>query len=424
MYNTSQPTVRGWLKHYNIPRKDHATASKEANNRNQLAQKPSREVLQRELNLYSIDALEKMYGVGQTTLYKWIVDYALLIPAHNDKVRISKERALYDRVDIEKMLCSYTNAQNISTTADEHQISYSLCRKLLHRHGVRVTTSKITKRHREIVSFCEEYDLKYTLNDRSVISPLEVDMIIEDTLAIEFNGLYWHCELFKDRNYHKNKTQTLVSLGYRTLQVFEHYDLDIIKSMILHRLGRSARIYARKLKVVSVESSLQRNFEDANHLMGYRPSTLCYGLVNESGQLLQTMSFMKSRYNTKYQWEIIRACTARNTNIVGGVSKLFAAFVRTHNPLTVISYADRTYGEGDVYKLLGMTLTHTTQPNYYYFKPSDATKVFSRIKFQKHKLAKHLANFDANLSEVENMYNHGWLRYWDCGNNVYCLDLK
>ena len=35
----------------------------------------------------------------------------------------------------------------------------------------------------------------------------EIDIYIPElNIGIEFNGLYWHCELFKNENYHLEKT--------------------------------------------------------------------------------------------------------------------------------------------------------------------------------------------------------------------------
>jgi uncharacterized protein (DUF1786 family) len=44
------------------------------------------------------------------------------------------------------------------------------------------------------------------------------------------------------------------------------------------------------------------------------------------------------------------------------------------------------------------------------------TGVLEQIEEQLHKL---LENFDNSLSESQNMFNHGYRRIWDCGNNVY-----
>jgi hypothetical protein len=35
---------------------------------------------------------------------------------------------------------------------------------------------------------------------------LEIDILPELKLGFEFNGLYWHSNKFKEKNYHLNKT--------------------------------------------------------------------------------------------------------------------------------------------------------------------------------------------------------------------------
>jgi len=62
---------------------------------------------------------------------------------------------------------------------------------------------------------------------------------------------------------------------------------------------------------------------------------------------------------------------------------------------------------------------HVTEPNYFYFKQDDITKLWSRVSFQKHKLKKKLELFDDSLSETQNMYNNGYRKIYDCGN--YCF---
>jgi len=46
-------------------------------------------------------------------------------------------------------------------------------------------------------------------------------------------------------------------------------------------------------------------------------------------------------------------------------------------------------------------------------------KVWSRNKFQKHKLEKQLDSFDPVKTEWENMKDNGYDRFWDCGNKVW-----
>jgi len=46
----------------------------------------------------------------------------------------------------------------------------------------------------------------------------------------------------------------------------------------------------------------------------------------------------------------------------------------------------------------------------------------NRIKYQKHKLKNILENFDKELTEIENMKNHGFDRIFDAGNKKFILE--
>ena len=100
---------------------------------------------------------------------------------------------------------------------------------------------------------------------------------------------------------------------------------------------------------------------------------------------------------------------------MGGASKLFKHFISNHKG-TIISYANRRFSKGDVYEQLGFEFKGETKPNYYYVK---GDQTYSRLKFQKHKLAKMLENYDPNLTEYENMLNNGYDKIYDCGNLIY-----
>lgn len=87
-------------------------------------------------------------------------------------------------------------------------------------------------------------------------------------------------------------------------------------------------------------------------------------------------------------------------------------------PNSILSYADRRYSNGNVYKKLGFELIGATKPNYFYVKNKN---LFSRQKFQKHKLEKKLKDFNWGLSESQNMFNNGYRRLWDAGHWKFVL---
>jgi hypothetical protein len=57
-------------------------------------------------------------------------------------------------------------------------------------------------------------------------------------------------------------------------------------------------------------------------------------------------------------------------------------------------------------------------PNYFYIAKNQV-RLESRNKYQKHKLVALLEDYDANLTESQNMFNNSYRRLWDCGNVVF-----
>ena len=271
---------------------------------------------------------------------------------------------------------------------------------------------------REIAEYIEQY---YSIerNNRNIIGK-ELDILIPDlSLAIECNGLYWHSELNgKDRHYHLDKTTSCQEKNIHLIHVWEDQwrdKQDIVLSRINSLLGINDKIPARKCEISETNSG---KFIDENHLQGNCPNTIKYGL-EYNGQLIAMMTFGKPRFNKKHEWELLRYCTKKNTNIIGGSSKLFKHFINQTKPNSVISYANREWSNGNMYKTLGFNFINYTKPNYWYI--TNNTR-YSRIKFQKHKLEKLLEFYNPNLTEWENMVMNEYDRIWDCGNSVWVLD--
>jgi hypothetical protein len=76
--------------------------------------------------------------------------------------------------------------------------------------------------------------------DRTILSGQELDVYLPDlNLAFEFNGLYWHSDINKENNYHKNKTDLCEQHNVRLIHIFEdewNNKTDIVKSFILSLL--------------------------------------------------------------------------------------------------------------------------------------------------------------------------------------------
>ena len=287
-------------------------------------------------------------------------------------------------------------------------------------------------------------DTNIITSDRKILNNKELDIYLPDyNIAIEYNGLIFHStgkskynmlNNYQDEHikkvYHVNKTDICESKNIQLFHIYENEfkeNEDIWKSVIKHSLNKidkNNRIYARKCQVKLINKETSNSFLIDNHLQGKCISSVRLGLYYND-ELYSVMTFGKSRYSKKYEYELIRFCTKLNHTVIGGASKLLKYFERNYNPQSLISYANRRWSQGKLYDTLGFEYTHTTQPNYQYLKYDEfPIKLYSRQQFQKHKLKDKLEIFDENLTETENMYNNNYRKIYDCGNKVYIKQYK
>ena len=250
-------------------------------------------------------------------------------------------------------------------------------------------------------------------NTKRIIPPFELDAYIPSrSLAVEFNGTYWHSSAFKNRNYHLEKTKACAERGIRLIHVFEwEWDRsrDIVQDILAGALGCYGRtVYARSCDVREVPADEYEAFLSAYHLQGAVKSSLRLGL-HLDGELLMCCGWGRSRFNSK-ETELHRMCAKAGTRVVGGFSKLIA-----HSGLDrFVSYVDIAHFTGQGYEAAGFRQIGTTPPGYRWIRNGS---VLSRQQAQKSRLPRLLGeNFDPDLTEVQNMENCGWCREFDCGN--------
>ena len=281
----------------------------------------------------------------------------------------------------------------------------------------RKSMSGVSDEEVSLANWLSQYT-KVEQSNRTLIAPYEIDIFLpEHSLAIEYNGVYWHSSKYVDKNYHLNKTQMLMEKNIKLIHVFsDDYanKCNIVKSRLLSSLNLSKRIYARNTNIKEITTTEAKQFLDNNHLSGYVNSKIKIGLYDNS-QLVAVMTFGKPRFNNNYEWELLRFASRLNTTVVGGAGRLFSYFVKTQNPNSVVSYADLTWGVGNLYNSLGFDFSHLSPPNYSYLIKDRK----SRHQYQKHKLKTTLNIFDESKTEEENMKLNGYYRIYDCGNAVW-----
>ena len=275
----------------------------------------------------------------------------------------------------------------------------------------------------------------------------ELDLYIPDfNFAIEYHGIMFHSfgeskySMFnnmhkhsKHRYDHKYKADWCANNGINLLQIFENEWLDPIKqdiwkSIIHLKLGLiDNTIYARKCKIKEIEHKTARKFLNENHLQGHSSHSSVHLGLYHNEELVSVMTFGKPRYQSNCDYELIRFASKKYTIITGGASKLLKYFIRKYNPKSIISYANRRWSNGNLYRKLGFSFIHTTQPEQYFVDQS-GSKIYSNSYFKIHKIEEYfksgkynISYFNPELTAFKNMIKNGYRIIYDAGNYVFEL---
>ena len=134
----------------------------------------------------------------------------------------------------------------------------------------------------QVAKYVETLGVEVKRNDRKEMS-MELDIYVpRKRVAVEYNGLYWHCHVHKSSHYHSNKSKLAKETGISLIHVFEDEWRDkrsIVESIIRAKLGLcEERVGARECEVVQLTSSERQSFFEANHLDGDVRSEMAWGL--------------------------------------------------------------------------------------------------------------------------------------------------
>jgi hypothetical protein len=261
-------------------------------------------------------------------------------------------------------------------------------------------------------------------NTRSVIPPLEVDIWVPSKrLAIEYNGLHWHGEQIKGteaRNDILRKVVALENAGARGLFFYEDEWLSkrsAVEGYIRSVLGKKKKVGARKCRITIGGA----DFIEANHIQGARRNQSTIALEYD-GQIVAAASFSlagSSRKGPGTSYELTRYCVGPEISVVGGLSKLLAEWRRTVPVDSIVTYSDRRYSVGALYREVGFSEETTSPPSYYYFKAGRKIRLH-RFAFRRDELEKK-GWLHPGDTEWSAMKRKGYDRVWDAGKIRWVL---
>lgn len=358
----------------------------------------------------------------QTTLEKYGVSYAAQIGTIRTQEQLA---AISDKQHFESFLDKCDAAYDRKLTCHELGILLGIDKGTVLGH-----IRKFDLADRVIIGSTYKSQYEDEINElfpcssrsnRKVISGYELDLYYpEQKLAIEFNGSYWHSSLFKDRMYHQKKTVLAGKQGVHLIHVFEYEWNNPDKrrkliDLINRYLNRSSMVVigARKCEIKDIDKSSAHDFLNLYHLQNFAPASMYLGCYYES-ELVGVMAFGKPRFNSGYDYELIRLCWKSGVIVTGGSQRMLKYFIDRYKPSSIITYCDISKFNGNSYVKMGFSFVEMTRPNYVWVNLSD-NRVISRYQTTKQKLiAKGLGKLDQTENEI--MENLGFLKIYDAGN--------
>lgn len=269
----------------------------------------------------------------------------------------------------------------------------------------------------ELVYLLNQWGIKRVeINNTSILDGKEIDIYLPDyKIGIEFNGDYWHSDIFlTDHNgrttSHQEKSLKALEKGVFLFHIFEReWNNSECQTKIIDRLKtilllNTIKVPARKCDIVSLSKKEKKEFLDRNHIQGNDHCSVQIGLKYQ-GELVSCMTFIPSK-NKKYTWELSRFCNKKGYIVQGSASKIFKYFLSSINlGDTIVSYNDITKTSGKIYEILGFQCISINQPNYVWinFNTKDI-----RSRYQ-----------EQDSGEVERMHNQNYHRVCDCGTKTW-----
>lgn len=347
-----------------------------------------------------------------------------------EKRRDSKSEFIEKSKDFHNNIYDYTKVvyktshDKVEIICSKHGSFWQKPYQHVQGQGCRKCKGFVSKQETEISNFVKN-DLKIeaVTSYKNIKNVFEIDVFIPSKkVGIEHSGLYWHSNKFKDNNYHIDKTEKCLRENIKLIQIFGDewkFKRKICLSRIRNILGlNTKKIFARKTKLFEIEPKLARTFMDNNHLQGFAGG-LHFALV-DNDEIVSMMTFCKYRKSLGREskpncYEMVRFCNKLNTTVVGGASKLLKKFVNLHQPEDIISYADRRWSEGEMYKKIGFNFIKNTKPNYFY--TDGIFKRENRFKYRKQELVK--MGYNPKKTEKQIMEEMGYYRLYDCGHKLF-----
>lgn len=286
----------------------------------------------------------------------------------------------------------------VSEWADKLGLDNTTLRQRVNKFGWEKSVT-IKKRQSNLEHFIEEIlsDNNIEFKKQFRVNNFVADFfLLEYNLVIEADGLYWHSDKTgTSKEYHKNKKDVYKDSNYSSLFFRENeilFKRDIVQSIILNKVGKSNKIFARKCEVKNIDNKIASLFCEENHLMSSgRGRSFGLYLNNDLVAVMRTTKLGRGI-------DISRFCCKKNYSVVGGFSKILSYIKKEIKPEFIQTFIDLRYGEGKYLSSLG------------FIKETEHLSFIWHKKLECH----HRMKFPGDSG-----YEKGYNKIWDCGQAKY-----
>ena len=296
--------------------------------------------LYKKLNEYSIrEHGMKLYN-NREKFYKTMLErYGVTSSMHLDKFKEKVKKTCIDRYGVDsysktkefKNRYIVTNLakygfENISSNEEYRIENYSLCKDPNYisyignnislfkcdcdkNHEYEISSTNYINRQKTKIKKCticypisenssikekELFDYISSIHNGEIIENyrdgLEIDIYLPKlNIGFEFNGNYWHSDLFKEKNYHLDKTNYFNEKDIRIIHIYEYEwdnDVNIIKNNIKNILNNTYNIKSGDI------INLDNNWDDINYYLNNG-----YNIINKLKPYFESVYDLKI-YNT------------------------------------------------------------------------------------------------------------------------------
>lgn len=228
--------------------------------------------------------------------------------------------------------------------------------------------------------------------------------------------------------YFADFTDAIEKQHHKNIHLYEdiwNLKYEIASLRLLAQIGIQNKIHGRLTNVIKLSAAESNAFLTAHHLQGSVKASYHLGLFYKN-DLVAVATFSKSRlmtYESEHyrSYELIRFANKSGYAVVGGFSKLLAAFISEYKVQHLMTYADRDWSNGNSYKKLKFIEVEKTTSQAFYIEAATSKRYFEHrlpSEIMKAFEATKQLNLDSFLEEK------GFIKIYNSGNIKFILDLR